>query len=94
MYLNSVETPQSCNQIPPGTWHHVHHVHHRYQQHLLRTGHSPGDILSNQDPNHFADEKYKAAKMTENMMHASPAAAFKRLLGKSLEKEDMRLFVS
>ncbi|KAJ5598851.1 hypothetical protein N7537_008935 [Penicillium hordei] len=56
--------------------------------------HSPDDVLSNQDPKHFADEEYKAAKMMKNVVHASPAAAFKRLLGKSSEKEDMWLFVA
>jgi hypothetical protein len=52
------------------------------------------NVLSNQDPTHFADDEYKAAKMMKKVVHASPAATFKRLLGKSSEKEDMWLFVS
>ena len=52
------------------------------------------NVLSNQDPAHFADDECKAAKMTKKVVHASPAAAFKRLLGKSSEKEDMWVFVS
>lgn len=56
--------------------------------------HSPDDVLSNQDPKNFADEDYKAAKMMKNVVHPNPTVAFKRLLGKSSEKEDMWLFVS
>ncbi|CAI7612728.1 unnamed protein product [Penicillium viridicatum] len=56
--------------------------------------HSPDDVLSNQDPKHFADEEYKAAKMMKNVVHASPATGLKRLLGKSPGKEDMWLFVA
>ncbi|KAJ5253120.1 hypothetical protein N7489_003530 [Penicillium chrysogenum] len=52
------------------------------------------NVLSNQDPTHFADGECKAAKMTKKVVHASPAAAFKRLLGKSSEKEDMWVFVA
>ncbi|OQE13827.1 hypothetical protein PENFLA_c043G02771 [Penicillium flavigenum] len=52
------------------------------------------NVLSNQDPTHFADDEYKAAKMMKKVVHASPAATFKRLLGKSSEKEDMWLFVA
>lgn len=52
------------------------------------------DLIPNQDPKHFTDEKYKATNTMKNLVHASPAAAFKRLLGKSSEKEETWLFVS
>ncbi|KAJ5822365.1 hypothetical protein N7447_004705 [Penicillium robsamsonii] len=50
-------------------------------------------VTPNQDPKCFTDE-YKATKMIKKVMHASPAAAFKRRLGQSPEKEDMWLFVA
>jgi hypothetical protein len=53
--------------------------------------HSPDDVLSNKDPKHFTDKEHKAANMIK-VVHASPAATFKRLWGKSVEKEDMWLF--
>lgn len=55
--------------------------------------HSPDDVLSNHDPKHFTDEEY-TAKTMKKVVHASPAAAFKRLWGKSSEKEGIWLFVS
>jgi hypothetical protein len=51
-------------------------------------------VIINQDPELTADEEYKYTKMMKKVMHASPAAALKRLLGKSADKEDMWLFVS
>lgn len=55
---------------------------------------SLGSILSHDENKPFTDEEYKAAKLMKKVVHASPAAAFKRLLGKSSKKEDMWLFVS
>ncbi|KAI3194497.1 hypothetical protein CBS147311_8671 [Penicillium roqueforti] len=55
--------------------------------------HSPDDVLSNHDPKHFTDEEY-TAKTMKKVVHASPAAAFKRLWGKSSEKEGIWLFVA
>ncbi|KAJ6150658.1 hypothetical protein N7471_001857 [Penicillium samsonianum] len=52
------------------------------------------DLIPNQDPKHFTDEEYKATNTMKNLVHASPAAAFKRLLGKSSEKEETWLFVA
>ncbi|CAG7953207.1 unnamed protein product [Penicillium nalgiovense] len=52
------------------------------------------NVLSNQDPTHFADDEFESTKMMKKVVHASPAATFKRLLGKSSEKEDMWLFVA
>lgn len=51
-------------------------------------------VLSDQDQPPFADEEYKAAKMMKKLVHASPGAALKRILGKSSKKENMWLFVS
>ncbi|KAJ5463848.1 hypothetical protein N7475_006983 [Penicillium sp. IBT 31633x] len=51
-------------------------------------------VLSDQDQPPFADEEYKAAKMMKKLVHASPGAALKRILGKSSKKENMWLFVA
>jgi hypothetical protein len=47
-----------------------------------------------QSPEPFTNEEYKAAKTMRKVMHASPVAACKRLLGKSSKKKDTWLFVS
>ncbi|CAI7626445.1 unnamed protein product [Penicillium palitans] len=56
--------------------------------------HSPDDVLSNQDPKNSGNEDYKATTMMKDLAHVNPAVAFKRLMGKSSEKEDMWLFVA
>jgi hypothetical protein len=55
---------------------------------------SLGSAFSNDDAKPFTDEEYKAAKLMKKVVHASPVAAVKRLLGKSSKKEDMWIFVS
>ncbi|KAJ5973147.1 uncharacterized protein N7479_003065 [Penicillium vulpinum] len=52
------------------------------------------DGVSNQTPKHPTDEEYKTAKIIKKVIHTSPTTAFKRLLGKSSDKEDMWLFVA
>lgn len=49
--------------------------------------------LSKQDQKPFTDEEYKAAKMMKKVVHANPAAAVKRHLGRSPKRENMWLFV-
>ncbi|KAJ5780078.1 hypothetical protein N7457_005238 [Penicillium paradoxum] len=58
------------------------------------TTESLNSVLSDQDPKPFTDEEYKAAKLMKKVVHANPAVAFKRLLGKSSKKEDTWLFVA
>ncbi|CAG7969350.1 unnamed protein product [Penicillium salamii] len=58
------------------------------------SGQSMGSVLSNEQDKPFTDEEYKAAKIMKKVVHASPSAAVRRLLGKSPKKEDMWIFVS
>ncbi|KAJ5123804.1 uncharacterized protein N7515_007629 [Penicillium bovifimosum] len=52
-------------------------------------------VLSrSRSPEPFTDEEYRAAKTMRKVMHPSPVAACKRLLGKSSKKEDTWLFVA
>jgi hypothetical protein len=55
---------------------------------------SLGSVLSNDGKKQVTDEEYKAAKLMKKVTHANPAAAFKRLFGRSSEKENMWIFVS
>ncbi|KAJ5554717.1 hypothetical protein N7535_007163 [Penicillium sp. DV-2018c] len=45
-------------------------------------------------PEPFTNEEYRAAKTIRKVMHPSPVAAFKRLVGKSSKKEGTWLFVA
>ncbi|CAG8396637.1 unnamed protein product [Penicillium salamii] len=60
----------------------------------VSSGQSIGSVLSNEQDKPFTDEEYKAAKIMKKVVHASPSAAVRRLLGKSPKKEDMWIFVS
>ncbi|CAG7993084.1 unnamed protein product [Penicillium salamii] len=61
---------------------------------FVSSGQSIGSVLSNEQDKPFTDEEYKAAKIMKKVVHASPSAAVRRLLGKSPKKEDMWIFVS
>lgn len=54
---------------------------------------SMGSVLSNEETKPFTEEEYKAAKVMKKVLHASPTTAFKRMMGKSTEKENMWIFV-
>jgi hypothetical protein len=55
---------------------------------------SMGSVLSDEETKPFTEEEYKAAKVMKKVLHASPTTAFKRMMGKSTEKENMWIFVS
>jgi hypothetical protein len=50
--------------------------------------------LSDEETKPFTKDEYKAAKIIKKVLHASPTAAFKRMMGQSTEKENMWIFVS
>ncbi|CAG7921046.1 unnamed protein product [Penicillium olsonii] len=58
------------------------------------SGQSIGSALEKDQEKPFTYEEYKAAKIMKKVVHASPSAAMRRLLGKSPKKEDMWIFVA
>ncbi|KAJ5319735.1 hypothetical protein N7508_000018 [Penicillium antarcticum] len=55
---------------------------------------SIGSVLSNEETKPFTKEEYKAAKVMKKVLHATPTTAFKRMVGRSTEKENMWIFVA
>ncbi|KAJ6030895.1 uncharacterized protein N7446_000038 [Penicillium canescens] len=55
---------------------------------------SMDSALSDEETKPFTEEEYKAAKVMKKVLHASPTTAFKRMMGKSTEKENMWIFVA